>query len=370
MADFYVPYVINGSKHSARLFRRTFQQQVGEGSGVDRPGDLKVQALNIPGDGFRVAPGGGVAQSRDTSASSRESYGPVLDRELVVSGVPGTGSQSPRRDLVILEITDPEMESNIYPEPTSPEGWQDGDNFARITVIPDVDSLVSPEARPVKRLEQITNGDWKNVTGVTLAAINWPASTGTVSEAMLEDLRIVQSPFRSELAFARPRVREDDGPQNNLTERDKSGGEYFPGGAGYANQVEMDIPERATRMIIEADWLSVILLGGKNAWGNYWVEFGDEHRPKTWPGNRNYEFATQKFAFDTVGPVSGTYRANWRLMDNRAVPAKLRGKKATFVFKAGLADAADKNAIAMNSLSGLGLKVTFVESALTWEDAI
>ena len=138
----YVPYVIDGSKHSARLFRRAFQKQVGDGSGVDRPGDLKVSALNVPGPGFRVAPGGGVAQSRDTSAAARESYGPELDQELVVSDVPGTGSQSGRRDLVILEITDPEMESKEYPKPTTDEGVQDGEHRT---------SCASPSSRTLIR---------------------------------------------------------------------------------------------------------------------------------------------------------------------------------------------------------------------------
>lgn len=194
MADFEVPWVVNGSKHSARLFRRTLQQQVGPGSGVDRLGDLKVQALNVPGAGFRVAPGGGVAQSRDTDSAARESYGPILTRELTVSGVPGTGSSGGRRDLVILEITDPEMESKSYPAPTATEGWQDGDNFVRVSVIADVDSLVPVAERPVKRLEQIKSGAWANVTGVTLAAVSWPKSTGTITNAMIEDLRQVQSP--------------------------------------------------------------------------------------------------------------------------------------------------------------------------------
>ncbi len=184
------PYAVEKTDHTARLFRRQFQQAVGAGSGVSRPGDLKVLPLNQPGNGFRVAPGGGIAQSRDTASSARESYGPVNNEEIVITGVPGTGSGQTRRDLVILEITNPAMESVSYPEPTDPEytgGWLLGSTFARITVIPGVFSAV-------KSLDQITTGPYRNVTGVTLAAINWPANTTTISAGMIEDLRRVHRP--------------------------------------------------------------------------------------------------------------------------------------------------------------------------------
>ncbi len=371
---FYVPWVIDGAKHSARLFRREHQLNVGDGSGIARPADLKVQALAVPGTGFRVAAGGATAQSRDSSAASRESYAVVNDAQIVVSDVPGTGSSGARRDLVILEITDPEMQSKTYPAPSTPEGWQDGGNFCRVTVIPDVDSMVPAAQRPVKSLDQLTTGAYANVTGVTLAAIKWPASTGTITNAMIEDLREVQSPRRAELTFARPRVAADDGPQNFLTKRTSDGGEYFPGGGGYANQFEAFVPPWATRMILEPHWMSVRYVGGKNVRGRYWMEFGTEYRAGTWPGKRQYEFATQQFQFDAA-ENGNTHRTNWPLMDNVAVPAKLRGKNVTFVFKAGLGDEKPTpsfpgDGVNMDALSGLGCKLTFVETALTWEDAI
>lgn len=242
---FYVPWVVNGSKHSARLFRRALQQNVGTGSGVSRPEDLKVLPLSVPGTGFRVLPGSGVAQSRDTDTSGRESYGPVLEQELTVSNVPGTGSGEVRRDLVIVEITDPEMKSNAYPRPADDEeGWQDGDNFCRVTVIPNVNALVPAAQRPVKSLEQIKTGPWANVTGVTLAAINWPASTGTITGAMIEDLRKLQSPksFRSQI------VMFPTGAGTSGRAMPTGGYGSWPFEAG--ERPMFDVPEWATRVIV------------------------------------------------------------------------------------------------------------------------
>ena len=371
---FYVPWVIDGAKHSARLFRREHQLVVGDGSGVARPADLKVQALSVPGTGIRVAAGGATAQSRDSSSVARESYAVVNDAQITVSDVPGTGSSGGRRDLVILEITDPAMSSKTYPRPSNDAGWQDGNNFCLVTVIPNVDSLVPAAQRPVKSLDQITTGAWANVTGVTLAAIKWPASTATITNAMIEDLREVQSPRRSEATFARPRVAADNGPQNFLTARTSNGGEYFPGGAGYANSFQVFVPQYATRMILEPHWMSVKYTANKNVWGRYWMEFGTEYRAGTWPNKQSYEFATQQFQWDAAENGS-THRTNWPLMDNVSVPAKLRGKLVTFVFKAGLgtdspSGSFPSDGVSMDHLSGLGCKLTFVETALTWEDAL
>lgn len=276
MGDIYVPYVIDGSKHSAQLFRQTFQQNVGDGDGVSRPGDLKVVPLNTPGPGFRVLPGGGVAQSRDSDASARESYGPIVGTEIAVPDVPGTGSSESRRDLVILEITDPNMQSVTYPEPATPEGWQDGANFARVTIIPNVDALVPPERRPVTSLAQITSGEWAHVTGVTLAAFNYPPSTATITGAMIEDLRVVKMPQSPRMERLEYRLGEDE--KVTLTNT-----ATYPAGATWPSTVEgawggVQIPSWATKAIVTATWTSVFFPPG-SAWGGVWVQIGATVNP-------------------------------------------------------------------------------------------
>lgn len=359
MSDLEVPWAIHHSEHSARLARVMTQLVAGDGSGVSRPADLRVRPLNVPGNGFRVAPGGGTAQSRDTDASARESYTPLLGRELTVTDVPGTGSGETRRDLVILEITDPAMQSVTYPAPTDPEytgGWLDGDNFNRITVIPNVGASVTS-------LDQITTGYYAHVTGITLAAINWPKSTGTITAAMIEDLRELQNPRRSEVVFARPRVAADDSPQNYLTASVTTGGEYFPGGGGYENEFTVDVPEWATRMVIDARWMAVNYGLDRRPIGRFWIEYGNEFRNKTWPKNGHYEFRTQEFRFNASRNAAGS-TTDWSLMDEVPVPSKLRGKQCTFVFKAGVQNVPGANHTWMDSLSGLGCRVTFAERAV------
>lgn len=312
----YVPWVIDGADHSARLFRRAYQESVGDGSGVSRPGDLKVSALSVPGQGFRVAPGGGVAQSRDTLASARETYSAINDAQIIVEDVVGTGSGSTRRDLVVLEITDPEMESVEYPAPTDPEGsggWQDGDTFCRITVIQNVDALVPQSERPVTSLDQIRSGDYANVTGVTLAAINWPKSTGTIAPSMIEDLREVQNPR------TRTEVRSFNltGPET----KERVTAQYpafatWPPQSETAGDLDVFIPAWATVMKVVMTVSGFVAPGAGNAYGRFAAQIGANVNPN--------KVVTQETRWSLDG-TAAAYRDSVRVADTRAVPAALRG---------------------------------------------
>lgn len=343
---FMTPYVVNEAAHSARLFRRQLQQASSGAAGVARPGDLKVSALNVPGAGFRVAPGGVLIPSRDAGAD-RETYGVENDSEITVTDVVGTGSQAGRTDMVIVEIMDPEMSAVTYPIPPDPLEAP----YTQIRVVQNVPAT----AKTVADVPAL-----KNVTAYAIGLIKWPKSTGTITEAMITDLREVAVPRRSEVVFARPRIAEDNGADMYLRRSLADGGEVFPGGAGIPNQFEVDVPEWATHMIIDAKWMTISYKAGADPHGRYWIEFGDEYRPHTWPNGRQYEFTTQEFAFNA--PKTNDIRTDhWLLMDTRKVATKLRGKKITICFKAGLQGSPGPDAVYMNALGGLGCRITFSE---------
>ncbi|UOQ57250.1 hypothetical protein MUN78_16595 [Leucobacter allii] len=338
---FYVPWVIDGSKHPARLFRRTYQQHEGEGSGVSRPGDLKVEALTVPGTGFRVAPGGGVAQSRDTSGSSRESYGPINDQEIIVSGVPGTGSSGGRRDLVILEITDPEMESVTYPPPADPRGtggWLDGASFCRITVIPGVGASVT-------RLEDVSDPAYANVTGVTLAAINWPASTGTITAAMIEDLREVHRPKSDRVL----RTRALSGVESDDLTVSAAAGQTWPG-LGSDLWGPIKIPSWATHVRGLVRWNGVLLNG--DAWGDVWLRIGT--------GATRFESTR----FDSVAS-GGNQRTVIEASGGTYLPVAMRGTEQRF-YPIGRKDAgsAGSSVVRLDKSSSLTLDVEFYQATV------
>ncbi|MEV8339205.1 hypothetical protein [Leucobacter sp. NPDC077196] len=317
------PYATENTDHSARLFRRQFQQSMGEGSGVSRPSDLKVSALNVPGNGFRVAPGGGVAQSRDTATSARESYGPVNEEEIVVTGVPGTGSGQTRRDLVIVEITDPQMQSVSYPEPTDPEftgAWLEGSTFCRITVIPGV-------ASSVRSLDEITTGPFANVTGITLAAINWLPSTSTIGPgasptpglASIEDLREVHSPqektvvraFDISGAAAQPLTSTGVYPD----------GATWPLFAEATGEISVEIPAWATQVAWVNTVAGIAVPGGGVAQGWLWMQMGANADPDVRRSN--------PIRWD-VDASASRHRVTLVTADTLAIPSGMRGKTVKF----------------------------------------
>lgn len=307
MSEFEVPWAIENAKHSARLVRRAYQAQIGEGSGVTRPGDLKVSALLVPGTGFRVAPGGGTAQSRDSAPAARESYGPILNEQKTVSDVPGTGSGGGRRDLVILEITDPQMESVAYPAPTDPfgtGGWLNGANFNRITIIYGVGVGVTS-------LEQITTGPFKNVTGITLAAINWPANTGTINPAMIEDLRKLHSPVET------TEVRAYQATGVTTPEYiDSSIGETWPHFAETAGVLSVKIPDDAAKVKVIMTVSGYKFADNSPGRGQFWFQLGASSNPD------HVESQHTQWAADRPGPIRVAY--------TMAVPASMRGTVQKF----------------------------------------
>ena len=58
-------------------------------------------------------------------------------------------------------------------------------------------------------------------------------------------------------------------------------------------------------------------------------------------------------------------------MDHCYVPAKLRGRRVTFVFKGALNSNSDTQAVSMDAMSGLGMRLTFAQDPdVTWQDAL
>lgn len=335
-----VPWFIGGAaEHSAEAARNIAWNATNGRTGISTPTSLRVTALATPGGGVRIAPGGATIESTYAGAT-QQSYTLRNDASETVSVPANTGSSTVTR-YVVAEVNDPQYAGSAPANPV------DGPyNFFRV-----VSSLSSVHPR------------------LRLATLRIPPSTSVITNSMITDNRVLLSPRREEVVFARPRVMEDGGPQNFLNGRfagplGNFTGEYFPGGAGSPNTVQIEVPEWATHQSIEASWMGVQYAANTNVWGRYWVEFGDEYRDRTWPNGKQFEFAVQQFQFDSPGSSNNTMRTNWILMDQVSVPAKLRGKTVTYALKGGLAQGAATWAVSMDALSGLGLRVAFSERAI------
>ena len=308
-------------------------------TGIIDPGDFEVVALPTPGAAVRVLKGTGVIRSTYPGVFG-QSY-VVQERDYTDVPVSATGSSGGATKYVYLLIEDTQYTGQ------PPVSVADGPyNSYHVTT-------TLPQFEPY----------------LLLAEINQPASRADIQPEMIADRRKVTEPVVGTAMFSRPRIMEDNDPRHNYcnarykTTDGNFYGEVFPGGAGSPNSEYIDIPDDATHMNIRADWVGVKCESGKNSHGLYWMEFGDEYRDHGWPKGRQFEYATQQFAFDTTG-TQGNYRTSWPLIDMVSVPAKLRGKRIRFAFKAGLSDDADTNGVYMDHKSGLGFDITFAKSAV------
>lgn len=340
-------FIGGGAEHSPESARRLVYASTSGAEGVGSPTDLRVLPLEVPGQGIRVVNGSALIRSNYTGGETQTYMGTVYEQETV--SVDATGSSAARSDLVVMRVEDPFAGGTKYPKPADED-------------IPDAPYIhirvISGVPAGTRRLQDVAL--YRNDSAVTLARIDFPVNTGTVTAGMITDLREVAQPHRSEVVFARPRLAGDDS-QMYLKALTSAGGEIFPGGAGIPNQFSVRVPEWATHMVIDAAWMSVVGVG--NPYGSYWVEFGDEYRNHTWPNKQQYEFTTQVFGFNYPNSTDNS-SYTWQLMDEVPIAAKLRGKVVTFAFKGGLGKtfpAASK--VWMPSNGGLGCRLTFAERA-------
>lgn len=177
-----VPWAIGGNaEHGPDVARQLAYLACGGREGVGAPGDLKVSPLAVPGGGVRVAAGGASVLNRVASQQAYTVRNPITDVDSVK--IAATGSGSGRTDLIILRVDNPYVDDNAQDPADAVSGPYD--KFDVIAGVP----------AGTKRLQDIPQ--YAGVSAITLARVDLPASTGTVTSSMITDLRALANP-RSE----------------------------------------------------------------------------------------------------------------------------------------------------------------------------
>ncbi|MFF9632869.1 hypothetical protein [Streptomyces fradiae] len=163
------PILVNGATHSAQQFRLLVEDLSRGNEGVTRGTDLKVTELGTPGGSVQVASGTGVIRGRAAAFQGTYAAANVGSTTVDIAPTGGTG----RSDLLILRVEDPEYEGSLDPAV---------DPIAYFQVISNVSSSATtiPDGR----------------TGIPLARIDVPASTSTITNAMITDVRKIANPRR------------------------------------------------------------------------------------------------------------------------------------------------------------------------------
>lgn len=171
-----------GAQHSPEVARTLAYAATNGKLGIISPTDLKVTATAVPGSDVQVSVGSAAIPSRNATGAN-QSYIARMNTADTVS-IAATSSSGGRSDLVVIQIEDPWVSGEPWQDPADP------------TVGPYVFTRVISNV-PAGTTDLNNVSGYSGRTAITLARIDIPASTGTITSAMITDLRKMANP-RSE----------------------------------------------------------------------------------------------------------------------------------------------------------------------------
>lgn len=324
-------FVGNGAQHSPEVARLLAYAGTSGAEGVVGVADMRVQSQAVAGASVRVLPGAALILNR-YAGGGQQSY---VARNATQTDIPvtATGSGGGRTDLVVARVLDPQYEGQPPVDPTDFD-------YARVVIIQGVPAGTVTAA-------QLNLG----YPAIALAKITLPASTATVTQSMITDLREVAIPRRkTEL-----RVLQLTGGQSVTL---ASGTAYPDGGQTFPVETEaawgkIYIPDWATYCKIIMTWTGIGTPQG-NAAGFLWAQVGGTVNPAN--------FKTQAVKYDTLN-AGGFTRQMYRAPDLRYIPAALRGTSQNFYPRGNVLSGAASARLTMDAASGIDLQVEFMEQA-------
>ena len=232
-----VPWMVAGAEHSADIGRLLAYHASSGKEGITSPDDMAVLAANIPNNTVIVTRGAVASLNKNDGQQTylSRNTGP----EVVALTQQGSGGT--RYDLVALVIEDPQ-----YPGSQAPADPLNGP-YERFRVYENVSAAT-------RRLSQVA----PNQTGYALALITRPASSNTIVQSHILDLR----------KLANPQVERHQRMLNvpgNVPVAMGTAERVFPQNASW----NIEIPVWANRVQLVADWAGVSMIdnGAVNARG-------------------------------------------------------------------------------------------------------
>lgn len=324
-----VPWFIQApAEHSAESARTLAYQAIGGKEGLARSGDLEVTALDVPGGAVRVMPGAAGILNRGSGGSGQAYVGRV--GAAVDVPIAATGSGSGRSDLIMFRVDDPQYGGAL---PTSDT---DGP-YIKIDVLSGVpgDTI---------RVQDVPGREADSA--VTLARIDIPASTGTITAGMVKNVSQVANPLSQSVLRTYALSNEDT---EILTVAGVSG-EVWPNASSVA-WGGVFIPEWATRVRVVTTWAGVLMPPG-NSWGHVWTQLAGLG------GGTPVE--TARVGWDSPN-VSNNSRQAFIAADDIAVPAGLRGTSQRVSPKGRILGGTNPARPVLTSSSALVVQLEFYE---------
>lgn len=166
------PIAVTNGEHTAQQFRMMIRDLARGNQGITEGTHLKVSALSTPGAGVQISDGSATIIGKMEAVQGSYSVYNIGSDTVEIAATGG----SPRSDMLILRVEDPEYEGDLDPS-----------DCAHFEVVPNVSS--SATAVP------------SGYSAIPLARIDIPASTATITNAMIKDIRQVANPRRERILY-------------------------------------------------------------------------------------------------------------------------------------------------------------------------
>jgi hypothetical protein len=218
-----VPWFVGGgAEHSPEVARLLSYAAFGGTEGIVGSADLAVREQAVPDGTVQVLPGACSILNR-ASAQSYQAYAARLPSAESVAISP-TDASGPRSDLIVARVEDPYLSGEPWASPSDPKVGP----YVFTRVIPNVPAGTTS-------LQEVEPGQ----SGIALARVDVPISTGTITQAMIQDLRVLPNPRREDRLY----VHNQSGAGADLT---STGFVTWPSGASF----QVDVPDWAVRVQI------------------------------------------------------------------------------------------------------------------------
>lgn len=311
-----VPWFVQApAEHSAEVARTLAYQAIGGKEGLARAGDLTVRALPVPAGAVQVLPGAAGILNRGSGGAGQAYVGRV--GAAVSVPIAATGSGAGRSDLIVFRVDDPQYGGAVPASPT--EG-----PYIRLDVVSGVNATVT-------RVQDVPGHETDSA--VTLARVDLPASTGTVTDAMVTLLARVANPQTLQMTLlSGPPPANQDLTASNW--------------ARWITPAEwqVDIPEWAGSVIIRQDVMNPIIMEA---------------------GHHGQVACFVKGVLAVSGPYAqelsgGSARTSTVAAGEYKLPAALRGTRQTFDLRARRISATGR--LRADAQTQVFLSLTFLEA--------
>lgn len=292
-----VPWMIEGgAKHTVQVARNLAFMAAGGTEGIVLGRHLEVRELAVPGTSVRVFPGTFAVLNRAAGAAD-EIYVDSFASELEVP-IAATGA-SARSDLIVARIENPWASGETWPDPADATVGP----YASLAVISGV---------PASTTSVDDLGLSADHTMIALARIDVPASTGTITQSMIVDLR--------EMANAVTKRELEVFTGVTVAAQSSATFEAWPPGA----EAFLDIPDWATHARVVVTLSGVQLGGAGTNGGAGWNAVGELRVRIGGAGGDFYSPVTKYDVDSESGKVRVTLLAAGKKI---ALPDADRGRK-------------------------------------------